>query len=223
MANYDSKYYREYESAGTQRKLRAFSVLVKGAFEKYGNKSEKPKILDIGCAFGYFLKFCRQLGFETYGIDVSDYAIHQIKGIAEAEAYVSDIQFGTPFKEDFFDLVTMFEVIEHLERPIDALKEIQRILKPNGLLILATSNVNSVARYIKRKTWAGVGDTTHILLYTPFSLAFTLQRTKYSVLEIKTPQIYPFLTHMRLSESLLKVVFNIPFGGYIWAVAQKRY
>ena len=219
-AKYNKEYFGNYASVSTV-KCGAFGILANDAFERYGTRAMKPKILDIGCAFGYVLKFFDDLGFETYGIDISDYAIDQLKGITKAKTIVSDIQAGTLFDEDLFDLVTTFEVFEHLERPIDALKEIHRILKPNGLLVLATTNVNSVARFIKGKTWAGVGDATHILLYTPFSLSFTLQRTKYRILEVKTPQIYPFLTHLSLPKGLLKLVLNIPWGGYIWIVARK--
>ena len=222
MDKYEKGYFKDHSSINTQRKLRAFSILVEDTFEKYGSKSQRPKILDVGCSLGHFLRIFDGLGFETYGIDIADYAIRQAKENTKANTCVCDIQLGAPFNDGFFDLITIFEVFEHLERPVDALKQIHRILKPDGLLILATSNTNSITRLIMGKRWApGAGDATHVFLYTPFSLSFTLQRTMYRILKVKTPQIYPFFTHLSLPKSLLKVALNIPWGSYIWAVVQK--
>lgn len=213
MEKYDKEYFQRFESVNSQRFQQAESILARDAFERYGNKSQKPKVLDIGCAVGYLLNNFDDFGFETFGIDISPHATKQAKLSTQASTFCLDIQAGAPFSDDFFDLITMFDVIEHLEKPLDALREIHRILKPHGLFILTTSNANSIPRFIMGKNWAGVSSLGHVLLYTRFTLSFTLQVAKFQILEIKTPQTFPFFSHLSLPRSLLRAVLHIPWGA----------
>jgi SAM-dependent methyltransferase len=222
--NYDKEYFQgHYEAAPTlQPRAKTFAILGKDAFNRYVTKTEKPKALDIGCAYGYFLGFLDNFDFETFGIDVSTYAIAQSARFTTAKTLACDPQAGLPFKENTFDLVTMFSLLAHLEMPVRTFNEIHRVLKPSGILILVTANTISLERFLLRKKWDGLA-YDHILLYTPFTLRFALQRANFNVLEVKTPQVYPFFTfhNFTLPKRILKIMLNLPFGGYIWAVARR--
>jgi len=94
---------------------------------------KNPKILDIGCGTGKNVEALEELG-ETWGIDVSENAILYCKKrglknvkLAKAEA--------TGFKENSFDVIVLFDVLEHVD-DVKTIKEISRILKPNGLVLI---------------------------------------------------------------------------------------
>ncbi len=99
----------------------------------------KPKVermLDIGCGFGYFLRACVEAGIpEIYGVDISTAAIQKSKGLEKAK--VTQLDFSkekSSFDSNFFDAVTAFDVIEHVEDEGFFVQEAYRILKEEGLL-----------------------------------------------------------------------------------------
>jgi SAM-dependent methyltransferase len=89
--------------------------------------------LDVGCAYGFVVELLGELGYEAYGVDVSKFAL--IRGVENT--VLGDAE-HLPFKESSFDLVTCFETIEHLRNPERALKAVQRVLKPGGVLLIST-------------------------------------------------------------------------------------
>lgn len=78
--------------------------------------------LDIGCAYGYGIDVLESLGYNALGVDVSRHGIKQAKAIRAEDFIVCDVQTGLPLRNDVFDLLTCFGVIEHLSRPLEALK-----------------------------------------------------------------------------------------------------
>lgn len=186
---------------------------------KYTNG--KVRILDIGCGFGYFLKFCDKMGWETYGIDISSYAINVAKKNTKAQLYLYNIENvgKSLFKENYFDLITMFDVIEHLTYPVIVLKEVHKILKLNGKLVITTPNLNAIQRIflkalVKEKLWYGFLDETHVHLFTPFSLRTFIEETGFRILELKTP-FHP------LPVPLNRILEKTGLGGQIWLLAEK--
>jgi methionine biosynthesis protein MetW len=100
----------------------------------------KNRILDIGCGDGSFIikfkKYC-----ETFGVDISQNAVKMAKeaGINAYEVDVSSQRL--PFRDEYFDIVYMGDVIEHLTNPDFAIKEVARVSKRNGFLVLSTPNL----------------------------------------------------------------------------------
>jgi 2-polyprenyl-3-methyl-5-hydroxy-6-metoxy-1,4-benzoquinol methylase len=177
-------------------------------------------VLDIGCAFGYFLKFCDNLGCNTCGIDVSEYAIERAQKETIAKLYVHDVERGLPiFQDNFFDLVTMFDVIEHLANPYNVLRETHRILKPHGRLAITTPNLNAIERFCRKilrneKMWHGFVDEAHLYLFTMMSLRFLVERAKFKIVNLETP-FHP------LPKIVQRMSNKTGLGGQIWLLAEK--
>lgn len=96
------------------------------------------KFLDIGSSFGGFLESAREAGFQVQGVEISEYASRYANenGIPTFNGSLMEAK----FPNDHFNVITMVEVIEHIENPSHFFKELTRILKPGGLLLLQTAN-----------------------------------------------------------------------------------
>lgn len=175
------------------------------------------RILDIGCGYGYFLKICDEYGLETYGIDISEYAINEARKIIRAKLYLHDVDEGLEmFEDEFFDIVTLFDVIEHLLCPYKVLKEAHRVLKKNGKIIITTPNLNAIARIWKRDRWHGFRDPTHLYLFTPSSIKFLVERAGFKV--VRTEAVFHFLA---LPNFIKKILDKTNLGGELWCIGIK--
>ena len=111
-------------------------------FIPYIKQYSQANVLDVGCAYGLMLKRFPS-DFHKYGIDVSQHAIARAKQILPHSKFAEvNVENSIPFKNNFFDIVTCNDVIEHLERPDAALIQIYKVLKPGGILYLTTPNFN---------------------------------------------------------------------------------
>ncbi|PJZ70576.1 SAM-dependent methyltransferase [Leptospira perolatii] len=103
-----------------------------------GKWKSSGNFLDIGCSFGGFLNCAKELGFSPFGVEVSAYAAQACtaRGIKVWNSHFLDAD----LPENFFDVITLVEVIEHLENPRAVFDKLEKILKPGGLLVLQTAN-----------------------------------------------------------------------------------
>lgn len=102
--------------------------------------------LDLGCAYGYLVEEARAAGFHVMGCDISRYALSQRPGI---RGYLTEADaFDLPFRSESLDLVTAFDLLEHLENPRRTAAELKRCLKPDAVLIAATPDP---CRFLRRE------------------------------------------------------------------------
>ena len=118
--------------------------------------------LDVGCAFGYGVGTLCSLGYEAWGTDVSFYGQMQAKKrLSESDFVACDAQTSLPFSKQF-DLITCFEVLEHLENPARALRNLSAA--SNSVVLCTTPNKNVEQSF--KKISPGF-DKTHINVKTP--------------------------------------------------------
>jgi 2-polyprenyl-3-methyl-5-hydroxy-6-metoxy-1,4-benzoquinol methylase len=124
------------------------------------NGTEKSA-LDVGCALGYGVNLLRALGYDVLGTDVTSYSLLQGKATTKENLFVACSAQNLPFNKKF-DLVTCFEVLEHLERPARALQNLYDF--SSGVVLCTTPN-KTFERIVKRilKDF----DKTHINVKTP--------------------------------------------------------
>lgn len=135
----------------------------------------KGRVLDVGCAIGFFLRVARELGWETQGIEVSAYAArlaHEHFGLRVHVGTVAD----APLAPGTFHAATMFDVIEHVTDPLETLGQVARLIKPGGALLVHTPNAANAGR--EGEDWLGFRVSLEHLYY--FS-ASTLGRYLRSV------------------------------------------
>ena len=148
--------------------------------DKYIKKVEEGKVLDVGCAYGFVLQRF-PASFQKFGIDVSEYAINVAKKrLPSAVFMVGNVENKLPFKEDFFDIVILNDVLEHLGNPKAALENIHKVLKKDGVLYITTPNLNVV-----RKNIFSYADKKehHISLLAHSDLIKLLKNLRFKIVE----------------------------------------
>jgi len=118
-------------------------------------KEKNPgKILDIGCATGIFLNEMQKKGWECFGVEPNNFAATYGKENFKLNIVNKTFE-KTKFSDSFFDVITMWDVLEHVENPDLVVRELNRILKPGGLLVISMPNSDSLECKIFGKYWAG--------------------------------------------------------------------
>jgi len=112
---------------------------------------KKGKMLEIGCAYGKFLYEAKKLGWKVYGLDISPYPLRFARKHYKLDVKVGSLD-SVKYPSNFFDCVVMIEVMEHLTNPKKTLEKVNRILKPNGLIVIQTSNVDCLMSKLKGST-----------------------------------------------------------------------
>lgn len=145
------------------------------------------KILDIGTGFGVPAIGLKMLGKEITGIDI-DPASKEFCKKYGVEVKILDIEKDIlPFKNNSFDAVTSFNLIEHIKNVQNFLKEVNRILKDDGIFILVTPN------YELWRDKFYESDPTHVTPYVVTSIKRAVERFNFRILEIKKKFFCPFL------------------------------
>jgi 2-polyprenyl-3-methyl-5-hydroxy-6-metoxy-1,4-benzoquinol methylase len=143
------------------------------------------KLCDIGCAEGRLLKWAEKRGYETYGVDISDFAIKEIsyRKLSQTQLSVANINF-LPFVDNYFDIITCFDVLEHLENPVIGLREISRCLRRQGLFVMSTPNINSKGHTWKGENWHGNRNPTHLSLLSAERWIALIEQNNLKLIDI---------------------------------------
>lgn len=142
------------------------------------------RVLDIGCGFGESLGYHKNRGCDVYGVEADE----NIKRVADTFGF--NVKVGlfsaNDYEKDFFDYVTMDQVIEHVPDPYEILTGIFKILKPNGYLVLSTPNSNGWGARLFGKRWINWHAPYHLHLFSKKSLIIISQKAGFEVEKIKT-------------------------------------
>ncbi len=138
------------------------------------------KLLDIGAATGFFMKIAKTRGFSVSGIEISAFAAQ--KGRKEGLEIVTGDLIEHKYGNESFDVITMFDVLEHVPDPKAIIFEVRRILKKDGLLLVNTPDAESLLAKILGKNWHLIMPPEHINYFSPKNLGDYLSKNGFSVL-----------------------------------------
>lgn len=139
------------------------------------------RLLDVGCAAGVFLVSMRELGgWEVEGVELNAGAAGHARATYGLTVHTGTLE-EAHLPDAHFDVVTLFDVLEHLHSPIAALREVHRILRPGGILVLRLPNLDSWDARLFGDAWAGLDAPRHLYIYSPRTLAATLKQAGFAV------------------------------------------
>jgi len=203
----------------------------------------RGKILDVGCALGFFLEEANKAGFNPYGLDVSEYAVKYALKKFPSKVFCKALE-DSNFKNGSFNVITFFQTIEHLEDPLKTLMSANKLLSRGGILVIACPNHDSILRKIMGRHWFEYKPEEHLNYFDKRSLNSLLGKTGFKLICMESDMFFYPIGYIleRLSyyspTSLLKKFFYIvykfidnffiknvriplPLGGMM-VVAQKK-
>ncbi|HYL34754.1 MAG TPA: class I SAM-dependent methyltransferase [Bryobacteraceae bacterium] len=158
-------------------------------FEEYldrlGRHAGQPgTLIDIGAASGFFLSLARRRGWRVSGVEPSDFAssLARDKGLDVRTGTVENCHFAA----GAFDVVTMWDVIEHIPDPRRAIASIVSLLKPGGLIAINTPDSTCLLARLLKTKWHLVVPPEHLNLFSRESLRLLLAKHGLEVLEAAT-------------------------------------
>ena len=179
-------HYKKYKRGGeiSAITIKRYDELL----DRFETFRKNNNILDIGCGDGYFLEVAKKRGWNVYGTEFTDEAIAvcHSKGINMQKGVLDP----TNYKNINFDVVTSFEVIEHINNPVEEIGNIKSILRENGALYITTPNFNSVSRFFLGPKWNVIEYPEHLSYYTPKTLTHFLKKHNFTKAKIETTGIH---------------------------------
>jgi SAM-dependent methyltransferase len=139
------------------------------------------RLLDVGCGNGAFVRHALALGWDAEGLDPDPDAVAAGGGPGARVTTGSLPQ--TRYPDGAFAAVTLDHTIEHLHAPIDALREVFRLLRPGGSIWIATPNLDSIGHKLFARNWRGLEPPRHLVLFTATALHAALAETGYEQIE----------------------------------------
>lgn len=154
------------------------------SFEKYRKTN---KILDVGAGIGYFLEVAKKRGWEVYGTEFTDDAIEicSEKGIKMQKGDLSEGMFA----KESFDIITSFEVIEHLSYPSEHVQILKSFLRQGGVFYITTPNFNSLLRRHLGQNWNVIAYPEHLSYFSRKSIKYLLKQNGFRNKFVKTQGI----------------------------------
>ena len=126
-------------------------------------------LLDLGCSSGSFLESMKGPRWEIFGIEMSADAARKAQARSGGQICVGDI-LEADFAPESFDVITCFDVLEHVYEPRSVLAKVQEWLKPDGVFYLLVPNVDSAAVRVFGSYWYGLELPRHLTHFSPESL-----------------------------------------------------
>lgn len=145
--NYLNSTFFEVLKVGAKTNVEPYLVYNKVLQRLEGMVERKSRLLDIGCSYGAFIDTARQHGWDVFGVDISKKACSYAVDERHLNVHYGTVE-NAKYPDNHFSVVTLWDVIEHLDRPLDTLNEVNRILTPGGIAVIFTINQKSLVNYV---------------------------------------------------------------------------
>ena len=202
--------YKTIDTSNFIRRLEWRSML------EWLDPKEGERILDVACGSGVLSLKIAEKGCEVHGVDISEDAINSAKRLSERKKIVCEFEVGSaedlPYPDEYFDKIVCSSSVEHFGDDIKALKEMCRVLKPNGSVVLTTDSftypISDGVKEMHRTIAHVVNYYTAEKLKARFEIAgFEMNRSKY-------------LLNSRIASFFVKMGIKLEWGkaGILWMV-----
>ena len=221
--HYTEAYDRQISAAGETAPHRWRAR--KAALAPY---KQSGALLDLGCSSGSFLEPLKGGAWELYGIEMSAECARASEARSGAKVFVGEV-LAASFPPESFDVITCFDVLEHLYRPRRVMEQVAEWLKPGGIFYVLVPNVESAEARVFGTYWQGLELPRHLFHYCPASLRFLAESAGLRELSLETRRNPSVGTSLRYVWDDLFRAFGIrrtPLvyraeAGFAWRAARK--
>ncbi|PJE51061.1 MAG: hypothetical protein COV29_02190 [Candidatus Yanofskybacteria bacterium CG10_big_fil_rev_8_21_14_0_10_36_16] len=148
--------------------------------EKTGLSKTDAKVLDVGCGPGYFISHLKDKKIINKGLEVSDFLV----GMCKEMGLNADSNDLSEEPENYYNAITLFDVIEHLENPVSFFKTLNAKLDKRGYVLAYTPNIHSVAFMLMGERQNLLRPFLHLCFYDNRSLDYLAKKTGFEVASI---------------------------------------
>lgn len=186
---YDDKYFKEtlkenltgyMDYAGQSLPLRKNFRIMLSRIKHHLIFDRHLSLLDVGCAYGFFLDEARKMGMSVHGLDLSESAI---KWMEKNLGIKGTIGISSDAPEGPFDIITAIEVIEHVMDPHPFMKDLHKRIKDGGLLVIHTGAIDSLTARLLGRFWWYLNPPDHCTIYSRQSLRRLIADNGFDLLE----------------------------------------
>ncbi|MBF0362532.1 MAG: class I SAM-dependent methyltransferase [Oligoflexia bacterium] len=197
-------------------RIKTFTRVLKKLINKHPTlfvPTRETKILDIGCAGGAFPKAAVDLGFDATGIEPSKWIINEANKLYNNTTTTTShlkLFSGTleehNFNKNSFDIITLWDVIEHLTNIDSVMLSIEKILKPKGTFVINFPDYNSIVAQTLRSRWPFLLNV-HLYYFTTKTIKMLLEKYNFKII-----QTSPYYQTLELSYVLKRAT---PYVGAV--------
>lgn len=216
---YSNEYYKSWGMENGENN--EVALMKKSTFRNMLKKilpyKKSGNILDIGTASGFLLEEAKKIGFEPYGVELSEYS----SSIAKQKFGNDRIHNGTietsNFPENFFDLITMTDLLEHIQKPIEMLEICRKMLKQystgGGYIMITVPDTTSFTHNIMRSKWTQY-KLEHLFYFNKNNFEIMAKNTGFEIIYMKPAVKTMTLRYIRNQFNVYKLfpltqIFNI--------------
>ena len=181
-------YYDKYANLGKENVFDPINdVRCQDLLRWFSGFGAGREVLDVGCGLGQFVEVANKSGWKAEGLELSkgavDFARRQELAVRKLDFFSEEI------KPNSYDLVTLFEVIEHVPNPAEFLQRAGEVVRPRGLVYLTTPNFASLDRFLLGRDW-GIIHREHLTYFAPCTLRSLVKKTNcFEILHFETRNV----------------------------------
>jgi len=175
-------------------------------------KTKKGKVLDVGCGNGSYLYFLKNRGWDCYGTEINEALINFIKSKLNLKKIFKCQLYEIDLPGNYFDLITFWGSLEHIDDPFKTLTKAHELLKPCGKIIIWIPNIESLEAKLFKKFWHHLEIPTHYYQFSPETICHLLRKIGYKIYRIRFDAVslglFPSLGYS-LNKFGLKINMNL--------------
>ncbi len=186
IRHYHESYYRDWIDNQMDRRI----PMWQRRLNDLQNHKQKGRVLDVGCGIGTFLLLAKESGYEVWGTEISDFGSRYAEENLALDVYKGDLK-EAQFPSAHFDIITLWHTLEHVPDPKATLKEIHRILKEDGLLVIAVPNLHNfitkilyfLAKGKRLKLFSPQSKEWHFFHFSITTLSTLLKKAGFDIIQ----------------------------------------
>lgn len=160
---------------------RSFFKNIISTAKKYKNHG---RFLDVGCGSGLLVLMAQESGYDACGVEINKAAAQYARDVHGLNVISGDLK-SAGFPSQYFDVITLSQVLEHITQPEFLLSEIHRILKPTGVLLIEVPNISGLVTFFWGTRWSGLQPQWHVWQFNNKTVSAVLARYGFEVLDVQ--------------------------------------
>jgi len=188
ISTYEKDYWGNFQTKVGERnikfRIKEFENISKERINFIKKLKPSGKLLDVGCSQGFLVNEANNAGYDSYGIDLSLSDLNIGKKRYNIQLKKSLLQ---NYKNYNFDIITSYNVIEHVSFPDKFIREKRKRMKKNALLVIGTHDINCKNHRAEKENWKHIIPNEHLYYFSKHTLKKIVENEKFKLIKFIKP------------------------------------